>query len=201
MRYLVTLLVLITVSAEAQTVIPRAAAQYKRALIANSRIAWGLNSPVALFASQIAQESGFRPDAQSPYAKGLTQFTSDTARWIGQAYPEELGDVDVWNPSWSLRALSRYDKHLHERATFAASECDRFSFVLSGFNGGSGWWSRDRGLASKNGADPSKWWGHVEFFSSRSKAAFNENRSYVKRIVYRWQPLFIQAGWGTGVTC
>lgn len=199
MRCLVCLIVLLPVTVEAQ--IPRLANQYRRSLIANARAVWGLNAPISLFASQVAQESGFRSDARSPYAAGISQFTKDTSIWISQVYPDELGNVDVFNPSWALRALARLDKHWYDRASFAVNDCHRFAFVLSGFNGGSGWWPRDRALAAKNGADTRRWFNHVEKYSTRAKWAFDENRSYVKRIIFVWQPRFIQAGWGDGIKC
>jgi soluble lytic murein transglycosylase-like protein len=199
MTRLVLVFVLVAAAAEAQ--IPRAALTYRRQLIANARAVWGLDAPISLFASQVAQESGFNPKAQSPYAKGIAQFTSATALWIGEAYPDELGDVDVFNPAWGLRALARLDKHWHERATFAANECSRFGFVLSAYNGGGGWWPRDRALAAKRGADTRRWFNHVEKHSPRAAWAFKENRDYVKRIIFTWQPRFVEAGWGQGIKC
>lgn len=187
-------------AADAQT-IPAQANQYRRQMIASVRLVWGLNAPISFFAAQVAQESGFRANAKSAYAGGLSQFTESTAIWISKVYPDELGDVDIFNPAWSLRAQARFTKHLYDQATFAATSCDKFSFLLSGYNGGSGWWSRDRALAKKYGADTTRWFWHVEKYSSRSAAAFQENRSYVKRIIYVWQPRFIEAGWGLGVRC
>jgi len=56
--------------------------------------AWGLEAPVALFAAQVHQESGWREDARSPVgALGLAQFMPGTAAWIAQLYPADLGDA------------------------------------------------------------------------------------------------------------
>jgi soluble lytic murein transglycosylase-like protein len=83
--------------AAAAAEIPRAAAQYQRALTANVRLVWGLDAPVATFAGQVHQESGWKPDARSPYAGGLAQFTPATAEWIGGVFPD-LAERQPFNP-------------------------------------------------------------------------------------------------------
>lgn len=50
-----------------------------------------------------------------------------------------------------------------------------------------------------NKCDPSQWWGNVELFSARSKAAMVENRGYPLRILYMLQPVY--AAWGTKRVC
>lgn len=181
------------------TPIPRAALQYQRTLISSARFVWGLNAPVAAMAAQVHQESGWRADARSAFASGLTQFTPDTADWISQRYSQELGENQPLNPSWALRALARYDKFLYDRQQTAATECDRWAFTLSGYNGGEGWVNRDKRLAATRGADPSRWWGHVEKYSPRAVWAFNENRDYPRRIILQRQPPY--RAWGPGVDC
>ncbi|ECE5264246.1 lytic transglycosylase domain-containing protein, partial [Salmonella enterica] len=42
---------------------PQAALQYRDDVIRNARLEWGLSAPVADFAAQLHQESGWRPDA------------------------------------------------------------------------------------------------------------------------------------------
>src|SRR5678809_192920 len=133
---LVTLaLIAVDVPVWAQT-IPRAALQYKRALIGNARLVWGLDAPIAVLASQIAQESGWRPDAKSAYAGGLAQFSPSTSTWISGKYPE-LADNNPYEPSWALRAQSLFDKFLYDRMT-ARTRCERWAFTLSAYNGGEG---------------------------------------------------------------
>lgn len=191
-------LLLWTHAASAQT-IPRAARQYQRSLIQNARFVFGLNSPVAVLAAQVHQESGWRADAQSKYAGGLAQFTPSTADWISRKFPYDLGENQPLNPAWALRALARYDKFLYDRQPGAATECDRWAFTLSGYNGGEGWVNRDKRLAVANGKDPTRWWEHVELFSPRAAWALKENRDYPRRILLRHQPLYLQ--WGLGITC
>lgn len=191
-------LLLLAAPAAAQTV-PPAARQYQRALISNARFVWGLEAPVAVMAAQVHQESGWRADARSRFANGLTQFTPSTADWISQKFPEDLGANQPMNPSWALRALARYDKYLYDRQRTAATECDRWAFTLAAYNGGEGWINRDREMAQKYGASPTRWWGHVEHFSPRARWAFDENRGYPRRILLQRQPPY--RIWGPGVDC
>ena len=177
---------------------PREAMKYQRELIRSARAVWGMNAPIAVFGAQIHQESSWRPDARSAYAGGLAQFTPATADWIGSTYRTELGLSDPFNPSWAMRALVRYDRHLFDRIE-AATPCDRWAFVLAAYNGGNGWISRDRALAMRNGADPDRWWGHVELYSPRAEWAFRENRRYPRRILLVLQPRYLR--WGAGVAC
>lgn len=180
--------------------IPPEATQYKRELIRNSHAVWGLDAPVATFAAQIHQESTWRADAKSPVgAKGLTQFMPATAAWISGLYASELGSNQPNNPSWAMRALVNYNRWHWDRIS-AASDCDRWAFVLSAYNGGLGWVQRDRKLAGTKGLDAGRYWGGVESVNAgRSAANFRENRGYPQRIIQRWQPMYVDAGWGLGV--
>jgi soluble lytic murein transglycosylase-like protein len=117
---LVAVLVLIVgIPLAALAEIPREAQHYRRDLTRNAHLVWGLDAPVATFGAQIHQESGWNPDARSPYAFGLAQFTPDTAAWIG-SIDAELAHGDAGNPVWALRALVRYDRWLWDRAPPAA---------------------------------------------------------------------------------
>ncbi|WP_163769991.1 transglycosylase SLT domain-containing protein, partial [Proteus mirabilis] len=74
-------------------------------VIRNARLEWGLSAPVADFAAQLHQESGWRPDAISPAgAQGLAQFMPATADWISQLIPM-LSSREPFNPAWAIRAL------------------------------------------------------------------------------------------------
>lgn len=183
------------VQTSANDVTPPGAGKYKRDVISMSHQVWGLDAPIATFAAQIDQESGWNPDAKSPVgAQGLTQFMPKTAEWIGKEYPEELGSVDTLNPTWSIRALVRYDKYLYDKVT-TPYPCDRTAFALSGYNGGLGWVYRDQKVAEGKGLDPTRYWGVVEQFNAgRSAAAFTENRGYPHRIIRIIQPRY--ATWG-----
>lgn len=143
-------LALVCVAAWGQWV-PLGAAKFQRPLTANARMVWGLSAPIATFAAQIHQESAWRPDAQSPYAQGLAQFTPDTAKWIAGLYTD-LEGADVWNPAWALLALVRYDRWLWERLGHAANECERMAMVLASYNGGLGHVNRETRACKAAGA-------------------------------------------------
>jgi soluble lytic murein transglycosylase-like protein len=181
-------------AAAPRVVIPAHSAPYRIKLQREVTSAFGLTAPVARFAAQIHQESGWRPDARSPFAKGLTQFTPPTAEWIAQAYPA-LHPPDPWDPHWAIRAQVTYMRHLLRQVQPAASECDLWAFALSAYNGGGGWVRRDRRLAESAGADPERWFGHVELHTRRAAWARDENREYVRRILLRLEDAYVRAGW------
>lgn len=167
--------------------IPERSARYRIALEREAGAQFGLDAPVARLAAQIHQESGWRSDAASPYAQGLAQFTPATAAWLPDICPE-IGQPDTWDAGWSIRAIACYDAYLYRSVT-GASECDRWAFALSAYNGGLGWIVRDRNRASATGADSARWFGHVENHSSRARWAREENRAYVRRILLRSEEL------------
>lgn len=175
---------------------PPIARKYRAELTRNARVVWGLNAPVAEFAAQVHQESSWNPDARSPYASGLAQFTPATADWIDDVYAD-LAPAQPLNPSWALRALVRYDKHLLDRIG-GASECDRHAFMLAAYNGGPGWVARDQAKAATRGIDSARYWDAVEHVNAgRSAANFAENRGYPRRIIRTLQPTY--AAWGRQV--
>lgn len=178
--------------------LPREALQHRAELIRNARLVWGLDAPVATFAAQVHQESRWQAQATSPVgARGIAQFMPATAEWIAQVYPA-LANPEPINPSWGLRALVTYDRHLWQR-TSASTSCDRMAKALAGYNGGPGWVARDERMAQASGADPSRWFDQVERFNAgRSAAAFRENRGYPRRILRELEPLYIAARWGQG---
>lgn len=178
--------------------IPRDAHRYQRDLVREARFVWGMAAPIAVFAAQIHQESGWRPNARSAYAAGLAQFTPATADWIGAAYGAELAGQGVLDPQWAMRALVRYDRHLYERAA-ASSACDAWAMTLAGYNGGAGWIAKEKARATAAGADARRWFDHVERHCLRATWACAENRAYPRRILLALQPMY--AAWGPGVDC
>ncbi|KTT63600.1 lytic transglycosylase [Pseudomonas oryzihabitans] len=180
--------------------IPDEAEQYRRDLTRIAQAEWGLDAPVATFAAQVHQESRWQFDAKSPVgAQGLGQVMPTTATWLAGLFPETLGNVEPYNPAWSLMALVSYDHWLVDRIK-ARTPCEQGAMVLASYNGGLGWLIRDRKLASAKGADPLVWFGSVERHNAgRSAAAFRENRGYPRQILRRWEPLYVADGWGKGV--
>ena len=168
--------------------------QYKRAMIRNARVVWGLDAPVAVFGAQVYQESACNPDARSPVgATGLAQFMPSTADWIDDVYPD-LGQAQPANPDWALRALVRYDKHLYDQVVYDG-ECDRMGAALSSYNGGLGWHDKRQRIAE----DPLDFWNSVRVVNPGiTPANQRENEQYPVRIFNR-QPQYVT--WGRSVTC
>lgn len=178
--------------------VPREAARYQRELTRHARSVWGLDAPVAVLAAQIHQESRWREDAQSPVgAQGIAQFMPETATWISGAY--RLGAAQPNNPSWAMRALATYDRHLWDRVE-AVDPCERMAMTLSAYNGGLRWVYSDQALAAKRAADRRRWFDNVEKFNAgRSAESFAENRGYPRAILLKWQATY--APWGGAVKC
>lgn len=171
--------------------------RYQRSLTREARAVYGLNAPIATFAAQIHQESGWDATAVSYVgATGMAQFMPKTAKGISEDFPE-LGPASPTDPEWSMRAMVRYMKQINDGLT-AADECSLHAFALSGYNGGPGWVLRDKRLAKTAGLDPEIWWSNVELVNAgRSAAAFKENRGYPQRIIKNIQSRY--ASWGRGV--
>lgn len=193
------------VSAHAAESIPRAAYQHRDTLIRAAHAVWGLDAPVAVLAAQVHTESLWKADAVSPVgAMGIAQIMPSTARWLPDIAPALRGTSPApYNPGWALRAMCEYDLWLHDRqsamsAGATLAPCDRMSFALSGYNGGLGWVRKDRIRARDRGLDPDRWAVVAAVNAGRSRAAWKENRDYVRRIMAR-QELYLS--WGPGVAC
>lgn len=193
------LLILLWVGSAFAGPIPATAQSYQRELTRIVQQEWGLHGPVALHAAQIHQESGWRPEVDSRVgAQGLAQFMPGTSVWISEIYPD-LGEAAPYSPGWAMRAMVRYNRHIHSRIQPHGAEpiaaCDHWAMTLSGYNGGPGWLNRDRRLASEQGANPDQWFAHVEHFTRRADWAKQENRHYPRRILHELVPRYWRAGW------
>ena len=197
MKKLFFLFTFLLLSMPTQASEPRNSLKYKRDLIRYSRITWGMDAPVALFASQIQQESSWDYLAKSPYAEGLTQFTPSTAKWLKELYPE-LSNGNVYNPIWSIRAMLLFDQWLDKNIK-TKNECNQWAMILSSYNGGLGWLKKDIQLASSKGKNPELWWNNVELYSSRADWAIKENRNYPRKILLNHQSIY--SNWGRVVAC
>lgn len=177
---------------------PTAALRYRSDVIRAARVDWGLNAPVADFAAQLHQESGWNPAARSPVgAQGLAQFMPSTADWIAGLMPH-LVSREPYNPGWAIRALVSYDRWLWSRVA-VSDGCERMAMTLSAYNGGLGWVNRDRKLARARGLDDARWFGAVETVNAgRSAANWRENRHYPQRILRELAPRYLS--WG-GSNC
>ena len=183
--------------------IPETSALYRLKLERVAGREFGLDAPVARLAAQIHQESGWRADARSPFAIGLTQFTPATARWLPQVCPA-VGEPDPWDPDWALRAQSCYMAWLLGRArpfvyAGAMDACTRWNFALRAYNGGEGMLKRER-LATQRAGDDANDWREVERHRVRAGWAWRENTGYPRRIMLVLEPVYLAAGWpGTAV--
>jgi len=184
--------------ANAET-IPAAAQKYRSEVIRAARCEAGLSAPVAVFAAQLEQESGWNPQAVSPVgARGLGQFMPGTAKDLGRTRPD-LGPAMPTNPGWAIRALCAYDLANLKRVR-AATPADAWAMALAAYNGGLGWVWRDQALTKRQGLDPARWWNSVETVNAgRSLAAKRENTAYPRQILLRRQPKYLV--WGPGILC
>lgn len=190
--------------AHAQVRIPPVAVTYRLAVEREAARNFGLDAPVARLAAQVHQESGWRADAASPYAQGLTQFTPATARWLPSVCPA-VGAPDPWDPQWSLRAQACYMGWLLERVkpfrhARPMSDCSQWAFALRGYNGGESMLNRERLTAQRGGADANDWRA-VEPYRVRAAWAHKENIGYPRRILLALEPAYLAAGWSGKAAC
>ena len=176
--------------------VPQAAQQYRSDLIRTARAVWGIDAPVAAFAAQVHQESGWRRDAVSRVgAAGLAQFMPGTADWISSTVPE-LAANQPFNPAWAIRALVTYDMQLYQAAPARYSPRDRMWVALRSYNGGLGHWQREAastGLAKPSVRDVDDACGKAR----RAAVHCAENLNYPRRILDVLQPRYLS--WGAGL--
>jgi membrane-bound lytic murein transglycosylase F len=104
-----------------------------------------------LLASQVFQESRFKPDAKSwAGAQGLLQLMPGTARQVGVR--------DAFDPEDNVGGAVRYLKWLNEFwDERVEDEGERLKFILASYNAGPGHVEDAQRLASKYGGDPLVW--------------------------------------------
>ena len=195
---LVVVLMLLPLAAFAE--VPREANAWRRHLTRSAVSVWGVTAPIAAFAAQIEQESDWNPAAKSTAgAQGMAQFMPTTAAWIDDIYPE-LGAAKPLDPRWAITALVQYDRWLWERLADTANDCERFAFVLAGYNGGLGWVHKARRRAADATLDARRWFTVVELINpGRADWAQTENRRYPARILHVLEVRYLAAGWRPGI--
>jgi soluble lytic murein transglycosylase-like protein len=166
------------------------ALRFRATLQREAQAVYGLNAPVAMFAGQIRQESGWRPDVTAwDNGRGLAQFMDATADQVARQFPE-LGAPNPYDPRWAIRALVRYDGWIFGRVKGDA-ECDHWGATLKGYNAGPGYVQQ----AQKKSEQPGKWFGVTEFVPTRQNPKnFEYSRLYPHWIIFKHQPLY--ASWG-----
>ncbi|HWS90306.1 MAG TPA: transporter substrate-binding domain-containing protein [Pyrinomonadaceae bacterium] len=104
-----------------------------------------------LLASQMYQESRFKPDAKSwAGAQGLLQLMPGTARQVGVR--------DAFDPEENVAGAVRYLKWLEEFWDGRIEdEGERLKFILASYNTGAGHVEDAQRLAAKYGGDPLRW--------------------------------------------
>lgn len=184
-------------SSTAQAQVPAAAQQHRALLVRSAHAVWGLDAPVAVFAAQVHQESGWRTDAVSQVgARGLAQFMPSTAQWWCDLIQVSQSDCQPQNPAWALRALVGYDKYLYDRTPTRYSAYDRMWVALRGYNGGLGHWQRE--AAASGAAQPTRQQVDAACGKARRAAVHcRENLGYPRRILVELQPRYL--GWGPGL--
>lgn len=176
--------------------VPQAAQQHRALLVRTAHAAWGLDAPVAVFAAQVHQESGWRADAVSHVgAQGLAQFMPSTTRWIAGLSPD-LAAQQPFNVAWALRALVTYDRWLYDRTPARYTPHERMWVALRGYNGGLGHWQAE--AAATGAVQPTR--AQVDAACGSAKRApvhCRENLGYPHRILVVLQPRYLQ--WGPGL--
>lgn len=121
--------------------VPPNAQRYRAELTRAAHSQWGLDAPIPAFAAQIHQESGWNPQAVSRVgAKGMAQFMPSTTQWWCDLHRMTAEECQPTNPTWAIRALVGYDKHLFDRTPPRLSDFDRLWVALRAYNGGLGHW-------------------------------------------------------------
>ena len=178
------LLVLLLIAGPASAQVPRAAEQYRLAVISSAASTFGPAAPVAMLAAQLHVESAWRADAVSPAkAQGLAQFIPSTAAGLARIYPD-LRPPLPFDPSWSIRARDRLMAENRHRYQPGRSACSGWVLGLVAYNGGLAALDREIALCrATSGCDPARWYANVELQRSRAGWAWTESRAYPDRIL------------------
>lgn len=191
--------------AKDRSAVPDKAWQYQRLLIRSALAELGTDRHVASMAAQTYQESIWRNDLTSRVgALGPSQFMPSTAKWFIKDMARGLPCAsvnDFIDYGCALPAQVRYMAMLRRGVKNTANECERWAMALAKYNGGG--IKADRRLAQSNGYDYAKWFGHTELFNGRKRAKhnFKENRDYPRKILFKHQPIFINAGYRGSRIC
>jgi membrane-bound lytic murein transglycosylase MltF len=186
--------------------IPVAAWGYRAEMARSAYQVFGPGAPVATLAAQIHQESGWKGTARSWVgAQGLAQFMPATARAMARLYPQHCAPANPFSARWAFACRDRYLAALVTASrrpvgVGPVSRCSRYAFGLRAYNGGAGWMNRDRRRARNDGLNPDDWRAVRDINDGRGEAYHRENREYPERI-YRLEPRYAAAGWGSGLRC
>lgn len=179
--------------AAAHAQVPAAAQQHRADLVRAAHSQWGLDAPVAVFAAQVHQESGWRADAVSRVgAQGMAQFMPATAKWWCELHRMAPADCQPRNPTWALRALVGYNRWLWDRIPLSSAG-DRMWATLRAYNGGLGHWQAE----ARNATDKTR--DAIDAACGSARRHRNhcaENVGYPWRIMVALQPRYRHFGAG-----
>lgn len=188
-------------TAAARVYLPDGAFLYRRMVQQAAIEVWGVDASPARLAAQIHQESGYVQHARSEVgAQGFAQFMPATAKWMTQAFPDQLGEFDPWDPQQAIEAAALYDQYLVRRNP-GATTCANWAFALSAYNGGEKALRAEQSLARNGDASGRLWFGNVARFRARGQAAWRQNRGYVRTILTVLEPAYVDAGWTGKAVC
>ena len=154
---------------------------YFESLIAEA----GAEAWYADHAALIETESGWREKAESPFAKGWSQFTPPTK---GDWWPRIPGceDADPFDRRCNVLAMDMYMRYLMKRSLRMAQQHEAaLAMAQRAYNGGLGWQIREHRLClATPGCDPSNWQHLAQLCreAGRSEAACRENSEYPLKI-------------------
>jgi hypothetical protein len=200
---------------DAAVALPKLALVYLPLLLSTQQQIWPDAPMPSFLAAQIEQESCismthskcWNPRAElntaREYGFGFGQITR-AVRSDGSVRFDKFAELkatyaslrgwswsDRFSPGMQMTALIEMDRGIYERLD-AATVRDRLAMALAAYNGGEGGLAQDRWQCKlKPGCDPSRWFGHVELTSNKSrvkwqgygKSAFEINREYPRNIL------------------
>jgi len=129
-----------------------------------------------VFAAQIEQESAWKPDAKSPFAEGLTQFTASTKLAVEKKYGIQTENITNPRHACILQSLL-----MVELLQVSERRLEGFHSSMAGalrlYNGGPLFWCEWRKAGRPTDAFA------VEPFSCRARWAHKENTEYPRIIL------------------
>jgi hypothetical protein len=166
--------------------------------------------------AQIEKESLWNPRAQLCVPKpscsrelgvGFGQFTLTPRMNVWQEVKTKYKPLSDWkwedrfDPRYQVTAMLLYNKEIYTKCRpLMSNEWGSLACTASSYNGGFGGFSADRRLCSNTaGCDPTRWTGHIELTSTKSKVrveGYGEpfyyiNRGYVKKVLNEMSPKYL----------
>lgn len=161
--------------------------KYGRDCAQEQQQVFGLERWSSILLAQVEIESAWRPRAQSPYARGLTQFTPGTERAVAARY--SLAG-NIWDPSYACRLQAYLMRDLaREYGPLFRGFHAQWSAVLRCYNGSPRSFLREWALCGKPDNTVA-----MEPCCVRLAAHCLENMWYPVKAFKVW-PKYLRAGW------